>query len=80
MFPVRTACDYVACNRKTLIRKSTILLVLKMLQVILVRLAQTQSLLDDVEGEVDFELYSGDDETGTEFIVARWAWRYFRHQ
>jgi len=62
--PGRTACDMLPATVKRLSEVDNII-GLKDATGDLVRLAQTQSLL----GETEFELYSGDDETGTEFML-----------
>ncbi len=62
--PGRTACDMLPETVKKLSEIDNII-GLKDATGDLVRLGQTQALL----GEADFELYSGDDETGTEFML-----------
>jgi 4-hydroxy-tetrahydrodipicolinate synthase len=66
--PGRTACDMLPGTVKRLSEVDNII-GLKDATGDLVRLAQTQALLGEVKSEVDFELYSGDDETGTEFML-----------
>ncbi len=63
--PGRTACDMLPETVKKLSEIDNII-GLKDATGDLVRLTQTQALLDDV---TDFDLYSGDDETGTEFML-----------
>ena len=62
--PGRTACDMLPETVKRLSAVDNIV-GLKDATGDLDRLAQTQALL----GDVDFDLYSGDDETGTEFML-----------